>query len=547
MGRRAGHGLCAGRLKRIENARKEIKKHKARCAARHKAGRPEAGARPFLCGRPLPALCTEYTARRLWFGRFHGKLKQKCAGAAAPECGRAPERMCEGVLKNFTKKEKSWMMYDWANSAHSVIVVTILPIFYNTVAEYMADAASGMTTWGYATSAAMAIVALLAPVLGVFGDFKGMRKKLFTIFMLVGVVSCVGLAVTPQLDFMAPGMAEKVGMAVLALYILSTIGFAGANLYYDSFLNDVTTEERMDKVSTMGYGLGYIGGSTIPLLAFLIMNLILGSDAMLFCLSFAFGLTAVWWFVFSFPLLKNVEQVSYVEREKGAVRQALKSLWATIKEIFKNKEMFVFLIAYFFYIDGVNTIIHMSTSYGDTLGLDSTSMLLALLLVQVLGLPFCLLYIKASERFGARVMVGVGICIYMCVTVFGFFLREVWQFWVMAVMVATSQGGIQALSRSMFGKMIPDKKRTGEFFGFYDIFGKFSAIMGPALVGLTSALAADVMLKNAGETRATASEALLAQVNVDAAPWGILSVLIIFFIGGGLYFFVLPKYRKKKG
>ena len=224
-------------------------------------------------------------------------------------------------------------MYDWANSAPSVIVVTILPIFYNTVAEYMADAASGMTTWGYATSAAMAIVALLAPVLGVFGDFKGMRKKLFTIFMLVGVVSCVGLAVTPQLDFMAPGMAEKVGMAVLALYILSTIGFAGANLYYDSFLNDVTTEERMDKVSTMGYGLGYIGGSTIPLLAFLIMNLILGSGAMLFCLSFAFGLTAVWWFVFSFPLLKNVEQVSYVEREKGAVRQALKSLWATIKAV----------------------------------------------------------------------------------------------------------------------------------------------------------------------------------------------------------------------
>ena len=448
-------------------------------------------------------------------------------------------------LRGFTKKEVSWMMYDWANSAHSVVVVTILPIFFNTVASYMQDAASGMTVWGYATSAAMAIVALAAPVLGVFGDFEGFRKKLFIVFMLVGVLSSAGLAITPQLDFVTPGTAETVGLIILVLYILSTIGFAGANLYYDSFLNDVTTEERMDKVSTMGYGLGYIGGSTIPLLIFLLMNLILGSDAMLFCLSFAFGLTAVWWFVFSFPLLKNVEQVSFVPRKKGAVAEALKGIGGTVKEIFRYKQMFVFLIAYFFYIDGVNTIIHMSTSYGDTLGLDSTSMLLALLLVQVLGLPFALLYIKASEKFGARFMVGVGICIYMCVTVFGFFLREVWQFWVMAIMVATSQGGIQALSRSMFGKLIPDKNRSGEFFGFYDIFGKFSAIMGPALVGLSSALAADVMLSGQGLDRATATAEQLAAVDTAAAPWGILSVLLIFFVGDGLYFFVLPKYLNK--
>ena len=383
-------------------------------------------------------------------------------------------------------------------------------------------------------------------MLGVFGDFEGFRKKLFTVFMLVGVLSCAGLAVTPQLDFVTPGQAEKVGLIILVLYILSTIGFAGANLYYDSFLNDVTTEERMDKVSTMGYGLGYIGGSTIPLLIFLLMNLILGSDAMLFCLSFAFGLTAVWWFVFSFPLLKNVKQESFVPRKKGAVKEALKGIGGTVKEIFRYKQMFVFLIAYFFYIDGVNTIIHMSTSYGDTLGLDSTSMLLALLLVQVLGLPFALLYIKASEKFGARFMVGVGICVYMGVTIFGFFLREVWQFWVMAIMVATSQGGIQALSRSMFGKLIPDKNRSGEFFGFYDIFGKFSAIMGPALVGLSSALAADVMLKEQGLDRVSATAEQLAAVDTAAAPWGILSVLLIFFVGGGLYFFVLPRYLEKK-
>ena len=176
------------------------------------------------------------------------------------------------LLKGYSKQETSWMMYDWANSAHSVIVVTILPIFYNTVAEYTGDAVSSMSTWGYATSAAMAIVALLAPVLGVFGDFEGWRKKLFTGFMLVGVVSCLGLAAAPALPFTRPGVAERVGLLVLSLYILSTLGFAGANLYYDSFLTDVTTEERMDQVSTMGYGLGYIGGSTIPLLIFLIMN-----------------------------------------------------------------------------------------------------------------------------------------------------------------------------------------------------------------------------------------------------------------------------------
>ena len=447
------------------------------------------------------------------------------------------------LLSGYTREEKSWMMYDWANSAHSVIVVTILPIFYNTVASYMADAASGLSTWGYATSIAMAVVALLAPVLGAFGDFKGMRKKLFTGFMLVGVISCLFMAVTPQMDFLQPETAETVGLAVLALYIISTIGFAAANLYYDSFLNDVTTEQRMDKVSTMGYGMGYIGGSTIPLVIFLVMNLV--GVPMTTCLSFAFGFTGVWWLVFSIPLLRNVHQKSWCEGEKGAVGRTLRSLGGTVRDIWRNKAMFIFLIAYFFYIDGVNTIIHMSTSYGSTLGLGTTEMMLALLMVQILGLPFCLLYIRLSEKFGARTMIGAGICVYVAVTIFAFFLDSVWQFWVMALMVATSQGGIQALSRSMFGKMIPDKARSGEFFGFYDIFGKFSAIMGPALVGFTTALSADAMLASQGLTRATATETVLAAIDKSSASWGILSLLVIFFIGGGLYFFVLPRFTKK--
>ena len=424
-------------------------------------------------------------------------------------------------------------MYDWANSAHSVVVVTILPVFFNQIAT-----ARGMTAWGYATSAAMLIVALLAPVLGAFGDFRGYRKKLFFGFMLLGALSCAALAATPLMDLSTQAQMEKVGMVILVLYIVSTIGFAGANLYYDSFLNDVTTEERMDKVSTMGYGLGYIGGSTIPLLIFLLMVGLFGVDMMV-SMSFAFGLTAVWWFVFSLPLLKNVQQKSWVEKDPHPVRHSLRKLAGTAREIYRNKAMFVYLVAYFFYIDGVNTIIHMSTSYGDTLGLDTTKMLLALLLVQVLGLPFCLLYIKLADRFGARAMVGVGIGIYCFITVFAFFLRSEWQFWVLALLVATSQGGIQALSRSMFGKIIPDKARSGEFFGFYDIFGKFSAIIGPSLVGLTSTVAYNVIAAQGAVTDPAALEAM-------SAPWGVLSILIIFLIGGGAYFFVLPKYMKKK-
>ena len=234
---------------------------------------------------------------------------------------------------------------------------------------------------------------------------------------------------------------------------------------------DVTSEERMDKVSTMGYGLGYMGGSTIPLLIFLLLNL--AGVPMSKCLAIAFALTAVWWGVFSIPLFKNVHQTRGITPHPGALKASLKGLGKTAKEIFRHKEIFVFLLAYFFYIDGVNTIIHMSTIYGSSLGIDATQMMLALLLTQVLGLPFALLYIKLSEKFGTKAMIGFGICMYMFICVFGFFIRYPWQFWVLAVLVATSQGGIQALSRSMYGKLIPDKERSGEFFGFYDIFGNY--------------------------------------------------------------------------
>lgn len=417
------------------------------------------------------------------------------------------------LLGGYSKQEKSWMMYDWANSVHSVIVVTILPIFYGTLVN---EGTEAMARWGTSTSLAMLIIAVLAPILGALGDFKHWRKRLFTGFVILGATACGAMAIVPSVPESAN--VETLGLILLILYIISTIGFAGSNLYYDSFLPEITTEERMDRVSIMGFGLGYIGGSTIPLLIFLLMNMM--GVAMNVCLSFAFGLACVWWIVFTIPMWENVHQTHYIERERGFLRDSLKNLGMTARRIAGNKTMLFFLIAYFFYIDGVGTVIHMSTIYGSALGIDSTQMMLALLVVQMLGLPFALVYTKLAAKYGARRMVGVAICVYMGICVYGFFVRTAWQFWMLAILVSTSQGGIQALSRSVFGKMIPEKERSGEFFGFYDVFGRFSAIMGPALFGCVAAITGE-------------------------APYGVLAVLLIFLIGAALYFVALPRAERK--
>ena len=450
------------------------------------------------------------------------------------------------LLKGYTRQEVSWMMYDWANSVHSVIVVTILPIFFDTVAGYTTDAVSSMSTWGYATSIAMAIVAVAAPFLGVFGDIRGMRKRLFSIFLGIGVLACAGLAFTPGMDFTSSAAAaDRTALLILVLYIVSVVGFDASCIYYDAFLTDITTEDRMDRVSTLGYGLGYIGGSTIPLVIFLVMNAV--GVPTLTCLTVIFALTAVWWAVFSVPLLKNCEQKGGKPYAKGVVGASIREVGHTIREIIADKPMLFYILAYFFYIDGVHTVISMATTYGTNLGLDSTGMLLALLLVQVLGLPFCLLYIRLADRFGARTMVGAGICVYMFICVFAYFMHSLWQFWLLAVLCATSQGGIQALSRSMYGKLIPDKQRSGEFFGFFDIFGKFSSIIGPALVGVVSAMAAHRMLAAQGLTETTATPEQIAAINAASGPYGILSILLVIGVGALLYFIALPRALKKAG
>ncbi|MEX1377615.1 MAG: MFS transporter [Eubacteriales bacterium] len=426
------------------------------------------------------------------------------------------------MLKQFTKEEKSWMMYDWANSAHSIVVVTVLPIFFMALFDNNANAVGW---WGYVTSASKLVIAILAPLLGTIGDYKNMKKRMLKFFVAIGALSCVAMAGVPF---------KPIWQLVLALYALSLFGFAGANIYYDGLLTDVTTKDRMDKVSSWGFGLGYIGGSTIPFVIFLVLYMLIDANI---AMSISFALTGIWWGVFTIPLLKNVEQKHFVERKGSAVKQTFQQIWKTFIEIIKFKPLLWFLLAYFFYIDGVNTIIYMSTVYGSSLGIDSTQMMLALLMVQVLAFPFAILYSYLAKKTSAARMIFVGIMVYVGICIFAFFVTDAWHFWVVAFLVSTSQGGIQALSRSQFGRMIPDPKRSNEFFGFYEIFAKFSAIIGPALFGGISLFAFN-------KIRVNNPELTDVVVSKMATPYGVLSVLLVFALGIIFYIAFLRSAKK---
>ena len=280
----------------------------------------------------------------------------------------------------------------------------------------------------------------------------------------------------------------------------------------------MTTDERMDRVSSTGYGLGYIGGSTIPFIIAIVL-LQFGDKLGIsynVAVPIVFIMTALWWAAFTIPFWRNVKQTHWVEKERNALAQSFKRLVETFRHIRQYKGLFLFILAYFFYIDGVGTIIHMATTYGDTLGLSSTELVIALLATQVVAFPCAILYGRLAKRFGARAMIGVGIVTYLGICVLAFFTSNFWMYLALAVLVATTQGGIQALSRSYFGKLIPNKEQANEFYGFLDIFGKFATFMGPALFGFTAMV-------------------------TGQSQFGVLSVMILFLIGGAIFFLGVPK------
>ena len=378
---------------------------------------------------------------------------------------------------SLTGLERAWILYDVGNSAFVLMVATLIPIFFNALAaDGGLSSVEYLAYWGYAASAVTIITAILSPILGTLADTRGFKKPIFTLCLVVGVAGCCAM-----------GLA-KTWFPFLLIFIFAKVGFSGSLVFYDSMLGDVTTPERMDEVSSRGYAWGYIG-SCIPFVVCL--ALVLGAGAIgisqMTALNIALFITAAWWLVTTLPLLKNYKQLHYVEVEKHAIRQSFARIGHTIRHLHEDKQVFWFLLAFFCYIDGVYTIIDMATAYGTALGLDTTGLLLALLVTQIVAFPSALIFGRLSSKYPSTTLIPVCIAAYAGIAVFAFFLTQQWQFWVLAVIVGMFQGGVQALSRSHFAKITPPEK-SGEYFGLFDICGKGASFLGTMIVSVGSQL-----------------------------------------------------------
>ena len=372
-----------------------------------------------------------------------------------------------------TKQDKSCVLYDVGNSAFVLLSSALIPVYFKSIAE---PGSSVVVAWGYAETVASLILALLMPILGSLADYKGNKKKFFMGTVIIGVICCALLGFPSQ------------ALPFLILYVVAAVMLNGSMVFYDAFLVDAAeSDDRLDMVSSHGYAWGYIG-SCLPFIASLVIVLF-GSNFginMSTGMKIAFLITAVWWFVFSLPLVRNVHQVNYKEDDGTGIKLGgvMRGLATTLKSIAKDKRLLFFVIAYFFYIDGVHTIIKMSTSYGTDLGIDATQLVLALLMTQFVAFPSAIAYGKLAGKFGTRKMLCIAVFAYLCITLFAaFLLRSALEFWILAFAVGLFQGGIQALSRSEFGKLIP-KEHANEYYGFFDIFGKYAAILGTFLMSV---------------------------------------------------------------
>ena len=395
------------------------------------------------------------------------------------------ERKAVGKRRFFKDSalEWKWMLYDVGNSAFTLLASVILPIYFSYLAgQSGVDETSASTIWSFAASGITLTLAVLSPILGTFSDYRGFKRPLFFLTAILGILGCFLFAVPmPYIAF-------------LIVFVFAKIFYSVSLVFYDSMLSDVTSLEKADDISSKGYAFGYIG-SCIPFLISILLIVVLPIDTAV-SMPIAFAINALWWLGFTIPLALSYRQKHYVERERHALRNNFRRLFHVLgrkKDIPNRKGILLFLVAFFFYIDGVYSIIDMATSFGTALGFDSTSLILALLVTQVVAFPAAIAYGKLARKGPSDVLIFVGILAYTAIGLFAIFLTQEWQFWVLAVGVGLFQGGIQSLSRSYFAKIIPSEE-SGCLFGILDIFGKGASFLGTMLFGIVTHFTGDVNL-----------------------------------------------------
>lgn len=378
-----------------------------------------------------------------------------------------------------TRAERSWVLYDVGNSAFIMLVSTTIPIYFKELA-----AAGGIDTvyatglWATVTAAAVLILALLSPLLGALADYQGMKKKLFAGALVLGLAGFAALALTGS------------WLAYLIFFVTARLGYSACNVFYDAMLTDVTDDSRMDTISAAGYAWGYIGSCIPFILGILLIFFTPFGLTTAQATRLSFLITGLWWAALAVPLLKNVRQTHFLDDRPDRLTHAFSRLLVTFGKLRQDKRLLYFILAYFCYIDGVYTIISLATSYGAEVGISQTHLILALLVTQFVAFPCALASARLAGRIGAFRVIRISILAYIGVCLFGFQLDQAWEFWTLAIAVGMFQGGIQSLSRSQFGRMIP-KEQANEYFGLFDVFGKSADFFGPVIIACSAFLLGD--------------------------------------------------------
>ncbi len=426
-------------------------------------------------------------------------------------------------------------MYDWANSAFATTVMAgFFPIFFKQYWSYGVDVNMSTAQLGFGNSIASLLVALMAPFLGAIADKGSVKKKFLIFFAYLGVLMTAGVFMVQKGQW---------AMAIF-VYVMGVIGFSGANVFYDAILPAITPEDKIDYVSSLGFSMGYLGGGLLFLINVL-MTLIpqtFGLPDAAAAVRFSFLTVAIWWGLFTIFTIAWVPEdtsAATVKRGESIVTAGIRQLVNTFRKVLHLKTVFLFLLAYWFYIDGVDTIIRMAVDYGLSLGFEPNDLIVALLLVQFVGFPAALAFGKLGERWGVRKAIFLAIGIYMCITVGGTMITRKVEFYVLATLIGLVQGGIQALSRSYYSRLIP-KNQAAEYYGFYNMLGKFATIIGPALMAIVGLIVRRMLMPPSP----TAEQ--LISVGQIASRWSMGSILILFIVGAVLFYFVDEKKGKEQ-